>query len=218
MLKEAVYVRYIWESLPIKYLSNAYLQECLILEISINNKNGYVVSMYRSPGQTADKSDLFINNLEKLISDIYSQKADFVLTTGDFNAKSCNWSINDTTTPAGAQLASITSLYGMKQLISVPTHILQQSSSCIDLIFTNQPNTVMDSGVDSFLHPKCHHQIIYSKPNLKMEYPSPYSRKVWGYNRAETDLINGPNAINNNKLSTGIALAYLWKNIRENHF
>ena len=76
----------------------------------------------------------------------------------------------------------------------------------------------MDSGVDSFLHPKCHHQIIYSKPNLKMEYPSPYSRKVWGYNRAETDLINGPNAINNNKLSTGIALAYLWKNIRENHF
>ena len=124
MLKEAVYVRYIWESLPIKYLSNAYLQECLILEISINNKNGYVVSMYRSPGQTADESDLFINNLEKLISDIYSQKADFVLTTGDFNAKSCNWSINDTTTPEGAQLA-ITSLYGMKQLISVPTHILQ---------------------------------------------------------------------------------------------
>ena len=67
MLKEAVYVRYIWESLPIKYLSNAYIQECLILEISINNKNGYVVSMYRSPSQTADESDLFINNLEKFV-------------------------------------------------------------------------------------------------------------------------------------------------------
>ena len=66
MLKEAVYVRYIWESLPIKYLSNAYIQECLILEISIN-KNGYVVSMYRSPSQTADESDLFINNLEKFV-------------------------------------------------------------------------------------------------------------------------------------------------------
>ena len=37
---------------------------------------------------------------------------------GDFNAKSCNWSINNTTTPEGAHLGSITSLYGMKQLIS----------------------------------------------------------------------------------------------------
>ena len=62
-----MYVRYIWESLPIKYLSNAYIQECLILEISINNKNGYVVSMYRSPSQTADESNLFINNLEKFV-------------------------------------------------------------------------------------------------------------------------------------------------------
>ena len=109
---------------------------------------------------------------------------------GDFNAKSCNWSINDTTTPEGAQLDSITSLYGMKQLISEPTHILQQSSSCIDLIFTSQSNIVMDSGVDSSLYPKCHHQIIYSKLNLKTEYPSPYIRKIWNYKKAETNLIN----------------------------
>ena len=63
-----------------------------------------------------------------------------------------------------------------KQLIIEPTHILQQSSSCIDLTFTNQPNIVMDSGVDSSLHPKCHHQIIYSKLNLNIEYPSLYIR------------------------------------------
>ena len=31
---------------------------------------------------------------------------------GDFNAKSCNWSTNDTTTPEGAQLDSSTSLNG----------------------------------------------------------------------------------------------------------
>ena len=37
---------YIRESLPVRCLSNAYLQECLILEISINNKKGYVVSLY----------------------------------------------------------------------------------------------------------------------------------------------------------------------------
>ena len=37
---------YIRESLPVRCLSNAYLQECLILEIYINNKKGYVVSLY----------------------------------------------------------------------------------------------------------------------------------------------------------------------------
>ena len=40
---------HIRESLPVRCLSNAYLQECLISEISINNKMGYVVSLYRSP-------------------------------------------------------------------------------------------------------------------------------------------------------------------------
>ena len=109
---------YIRESLPVRCPSNAYLQECLILEFSINNKKGYVVSLYRSPSKTPDEFDSFINNFEKLIIDIYSRKADFVLMIGDFNAKSCNWSINDTTTPEGAQLDSIKSLYGMKQLIS----------------------------------------------------------------------------------------------------
>ena len=62
---------------------------------------------------------------------------------GDFNAKPWYWSINDTTTPEGAQPDSITSFYGMdviesnKQLISEKTHILQHPFSCIDLIYTN---------------------------------------------------------------------------------
>ena len=48
----------------------------------------------------------------------------------------------------------------------------------------------MDSGVHPKLHSKCHHQIIYSKLNLKIEYPPPYTRKIWNYSRSETDLIN----------------------------
>ena len=64
---------------------------------------------------------------------------------GDFNAKPCSWSTNDTTTSEGAQLNSINSLYYLKKLISEPNHILQQSSSCRDLIFNNQPNIVIDS-------------------------------------------------------------------------
>ena len=48
----------------------------------------------------------------------------------------------------------------------------------------------MDSGVHPALHSKCHHQIIYAKLNLKIEYPPPYTRKIWNYRKSETDLIN----------------------------
>ena len=58
----------------------------------------------------------------------------------NFNAKSKPWSVNDTKTEEGTVSENLTSLYGMKQLISASTHILQHSSSSIDLIFVNQPN------------------------------------------------------------------------------
>ena len=111
-----------------------------------------------------------------MIVDISKSNPHFVLIIGDFNAKSSNWSCNDTTTAEGTQLDYLTSLYCMKQVITKPTHILESSASCIDLIFTNQP-IIIDSGVHSSLHEKCRHQIIYSKLNLQIEYPPPYIRK-----------------------------------------
>ena len=63
-----------------------------------------------------------------------------MILLGDFNAKSKSWSMNDTTAEEGTILENVTSLFGLNQLISDPTHILQHSSSCIDFIFVNQPN------------------------------------------------------------------------------
>ena len=71
-------------------------------------------------------------------------------------------------TAEGTQLDYLTSLYRMKQVITEPPHILENSSSCIDLIFSNQSNLIMDSGVHPTLNSKCHHQIIYAKLNLKI--------------------------------------------------
>ena len=113
-----------------------------------------------------------------------------MILLGDFNAKSKSWSVNVTTTEEGTILENLTSLYRMRQLMSAPTHILQHSSSCIDLIFINQPNLVIDSGIHPSLHQNCHHQVIFCKINFKIEYPPPYARKVWDYRKAQIDLIN----------------------------
>ena len=78
----------------------------------------------------------------------------------------------------------------MKQIISNPRHILQHASSCIYLIFANHKNLVIDSVIHPSLHENCHHQIIFCKLNLKIEYPQPYAREFWDYGKAQTDLIN----------------------------
>ena len=70
----------------------------------------------------------------------------------ELNAKSSNWLSNDTATAECAQLDYLTSLHGMKQVITKPKHILENSACLIDLIFTNQPNIIMESGVHSSPH------------------------------------------------------------------
>ena len=97
---------------------------------------------------------------------------------GDFNAK-LNQVKNDKTTYEGSKIDGIPSQFGLHQLINEPTHLARNTSSCIDLIFTSQPNLVMESGVHSSLLENCYHQITCAKFNLKIYDPPPYEREVW---------------------------------------
>ena len=108
---------------------------------------------------------------------------------GDFNAKSSLWCNNDITTYEGSKIDGVTSQFGLHQIIKEPTHFIGDSSSCIDLIFTTQPNLVMESGVHSSLHANCHHHITFAKFNLKIQYPPPYEQEVWHYRKANVDQI-----------------------------
>ena len=148
-----------------------------MLEVTISNKKGYVFTFYRSPSQRFDEFDSFISNLEKLITS-FDHEMRFVVLLGDFNAKSKSVSVNNTATEGGTISENLTSLYGMKQVISVPTHILQHSSSCIDLIFVNQPNLVTDSGIHPSLHQNYHQQVLFCNLNMKIEYPPTYALEV----------------------------------------
>ena len=69
-------------------------------------------------------------------------------------------------------------------IISQPTHMQPQTSSCIELTFTDQPNLVVVSGVHPSLHSNCHHQITNCKLNRHMEFPPLCERLIWHCNRA----------------------------------
>ena len=108
---------------------------------------------------------------------------------GDFNAKSKNWYPLDRTTYEGNIIETITSYFGLHQLIHDSTRFLGKSASCVDLIFTSQPNIVVNSGVYSSLHANCHHQTAFAKFVLKIYYPPPYKHEVWHYQEADAILI-----------------------------
>ena len=175
--------------LPLRVLNISYLKECLNFELKIGDKSCNFIALYRSPSQSQDDFETFSDNFEMTLETL-AQKGSFLTTIiGDFNAKSFNWYSHDKTNFEGSNIESTTSQSGLHQLINEPTHLLQNSSSCIDLIFTSQPNIVVESGVHPSLHPNCHHQIIFAKFNLKIYYPPPYLREVWHYKEANADFI-----------------------------
>ena len=86
-------------------------------------------------------------------------------------------------------MLALSSSNGFSQLITEPAHIKANSTSCIDLIFTDEASLSVDSGVHSSLHPNYHHQIIYSTFNVNICYPPPYQRLVWDYKKADPNSI-----------------------------
>ena len=95
----------------------------------------------------------------------------------DFNAKSSLWWNNAITTYEGSKIDGVTSQFGLQQIIKEPTRFVGDSL-CIDLIFTSQPNLVMESGVHSSLHANCHHHITFAKSKLKIHYPPTCEQEV----------------------------------------
>ena len=182
-------------------------------EVSVQNCKGYIGVVYRSPSQNNTEFENFLSDFEELLSKTVSSNSLFTLILGDFNARSSSWWEEDRTTTEGSQLEALTSLHNFHQLISEPTHILPNSNSCIDLIFTNQPNLVVTCGTHSSLNSKCHHQITHCKLNLIIEYPPPYQQLVWDYKKANIENIkkslesvNWETLCNNKSVNTQVCI------------
>ena len=176
------------ESLPVRAINIPYLKEALLLEMTCNNKKVIVSVIYCSPSQNNCEFDSFLRSVERLLSDIKKSKPFLSVITGDFNARSSYWWSKDINTSEGLKLLSLTSANRVSQLINELTHLQTSSSSCTDLIFTDQPNLSVNSGVHESLHPNCHHKIVHSSFNLNISYPHPppYQRLVWDYKKADS--------------------------------
>ena len=71
---------------------------------------------------------------------------------------------------------------GYNQMIDKPTCYINESSSCIDLIFCSNLNRMKNCGVGRSLYEKCHHNIIYGTLNFNLPLPPPYyGQELWDF-------------------------------------
>ena len=68
-------------------------------------------------------------------------------------------------------------------------HIINDSSSCIDLIITSQPFLFVEHCLHLSLFKTCHHEIIHGKLNLSVPPPPAFKQKLWNYSNADTDTL-----------------------------
>ena len=107
-----------------------------------------------------------------------------MILTGDYNCKSSQWWPGDTEQLEGNDLAEFIETNNLYQLINEPTNIRDDNMSCIDLIMTDQPAYVIETGVSQSLDNHCQHQLIFGKLNIASPFPPPYRRTVWEYCKA----------------------------------
>ena len=149
--------------------------------------------LYRNPCHKAFSLQFqsFLDNFENLHRNIMNENPYVTFFTGDLNGHSQAWYADGDTNAEGTALNDLFSNLDLHQLIDEPTHFFNDHSnpSCIDLILTDQPNLVTESGVRPSLDPVVRHQMTYCKLNFKIPPPPKYDRKVWHFKKAQSELI-----------------------------
>ena len=167
------------------------LDNCLVTEIRSQNEKCFLTCIYRSPSQNQDEFKNFCTNFDILLNNINDELPLCSIVTGDFNARCSRWWKNDMTNLQGQELDSLTLSAGYNQIIDKPTHVINTSMSCIDLIFCTNQSVISNHGVDVSIFDKCHHNIIYGKINIRVPLPPAYVRKNYLENREQRVVLNG---------------------------
>ena len=124
---------YFKENLTLIVFDNSFIAQCIVCEMALRNQKGDVGDTYLSPSQSITEFDEFLSNCDELLNHIKQFRPSFTIVLGDFNARSKTLWLEDVTSHEGTYIESLTTMYGLQQLISDPTHLLPDLPSCIDL-------------------------------------------------------------------------------------
>ena len=167
-------------SLPVIVRIDLSFDESIVVELKLGRKKIFFTILYRTPSfnHTSPEFQDVLSTFENLYSKLRTENPFALFFTGDFNVHSQLW-WPDGTTPEGTKIEELFTKLGLSQLISEPTNFEpHKNPSCIDLVVTDQPNIILDSGTRVSLDTYCHHQIVHCKVNFRIPPPLSFERKI----------------------------------------
>ena len=142
----------------------------------MGKKKCFFTCLYRSPSQSPGEFDTFCSNFNLFLPNINDLNPASSIVIGDFNARNSKWRSSDKETFEGRAIHSLTTSAGYIQLTDQHTHVINNSSSCIDLAFASNLNVIYNSGFELSLFDKCHHNLIFGELNFMVPLPPTYKR------------------------------------------
>ena len=168
-------VYFIKNDLPIKIRNDLSFDESIVVEVVFGRKKIFFTVIYKSSSycQESSQFELFLNNFETLYENMKKDNPFAVFFAGDFNGHSQLWWRDGDTTAERTAIEQLSSLMGLNQLLKEPINFEpNKNPSCIDLIFTDQPNCVIGCSTRPSFDNFCHHQITYCRMNFQIPPPS----------------------------------------------
>ena len=120
---------YYKEFLGVKIINLSARNECILCEVFIENRKGFIAVMYRFPSQNNDQFENFLSSFEDLINEITPSNPLFYLILGDSNARSPTWWDDDKISIEGTRLDALSLFHGLDQLIKETAHLMKNTTS-----------------------------------------------------------------------------------------
>ncbi len=143
---------------------------------------------YVPPGLNTVNSDVLINVLQDHFDTINNLHHQAVVLTGDFNALCSEWWYGNPDNIFGRKLCNFVKANNLSQLINEPTRVTATTSSLLDLIVTDAPLKVLNSGVSSRVA-NCDHCLIYAEMSFAMQNGS-YYKAYFNFRDVNWDSLN----------------------------
>ena len=169
---------------------------CLWIKVILNKFIYLLGTYYRPPGQNGQNKELFMQSLSKSFSAAAELNCSTLIIMGDFNDRCDNWHSDHSHCDLGLQLYNMIERNSLVQLINSLTRTTDTTSYLLDLLITDQPNTISDIQI---LPPisTCDHSIISCKVNTPVVKTVHHKRTVWdikscNFAALNESLINAP--------------------------
>jgi hypothetical protein len=136
-----------------------------------------------------NQADSFINNFQTILDSIYRSKPDSILILGDFNDKCLQWNSNHSNSELKNKFFDLIEGNNLHQMINEPTHIKDTSTSLLDLIITDSPAYMLNTGTWTPIGDP-YHSTIFCRFQFLIKRNPKYKREIWKYDQCDFVALN----------------------------